>query len=442
MGSFDSTNDNVMNGDSVKKPRVQTPQSATATSAPQVPQTVLIGGIPHMNINSTGGNPLSMAVDAYAQQAKFLAPSPFENRANERLAQNRAELGGDAGVFSDPKIAAPKASVAQPQGNAQPAQSVQSNLANPLAENQFNHMVNNNLRSLEDKGVGIVRQVGANGKTEFTNVGTAGITDPSKTLPQANSIDMNASNASMARANEIRQQMIDSAASENGIAGSGLFHLGTDVAKDNEEKTQRWRQDSLIAMAQRNPAAGALAAELARGNSGRDIEAMRQSGISEGHKVQMRGQDMAAQTAANHLAGNPLDNMLKSAQVETANYSVEKARQHNEIVAKLSSETDPKKRQSMIESLLASQGKNPAENRFQKVDGGEYIGPDGFTKMKSPSGMFDTHTQTFIPMDQQSQPGNGAQKFSSPADVAAAKAAGKLKSGDVIETPNGLMKVS
>ena len=40
------------------------------------------------------------------------------------------------------------------------------------------------------------------------------------------------------------------------------------------------------------------------------------------------------------------------------------------------------------------------------------------------------------------QQGGGAQKFSSPADVAAAKAAGKLKAGDVIETPNGLMKVS
>ena len=48
---------------------------------------------------------------------------------------------------------------------------------------------------------------------------------------------------------------------------------------------------------------------------------------------------------------------------------------------------------------MAGQGKNPAEHRYLKVEGGEEIAPDGYNKIKRPSGVYDTVSGKFIPMD-------------------------------------------
>ena len=240
------------------------------------------------------------------------------------------------------------------------------------------------------------------------------------------------------RANDIRQSMIDSQ------PAGGVAILPDYNEAANAEKTQRWREDELLAKAGRRGAAAALQAHIA-GGSALALEQLRgtnQQTAEQGRNaVTMRGQDLNAQNEAARLAGNPLANELTKTQIAAGQQANAKTKAQSDLLAKISGETDPAKRMALIDSLMAGQGKNPAEHRYVKVDGGEEIGPDGMTKIKRPSGVFDTQTQQFIPMTPQ-QHGGGAQKFSSPADVAAAKAAGKLKAGDVIETPNGLMKVS
>lgn len=88
----------------------------------------------------------------------------------------------------------------------------------------------------------------------------------------------------------------------------------------------------------------------------------------------------------------------------------------------------------MIESLLVAQGKNPLADRYIKVDGGEEIGPDGMTKIKRPSGVYDTVTQQFKPMNN----AGGARSFTQ-ADVDAAIKGGadKAKVAERIESMGG-----
>jgi hypothetical protein len=52
-------------------------------------------------------------------------------------------------------------------------------------------------------------------------------------------------------------------------------------------------------------------------------------------------------------------------------------------------------------SYLALTGKKPnaATDRYMTVQGGEEIGPDGMTKIKRPSGVFDAQTQRFVSMN-------------------------------------------
>ena len=78
--------------------------------------------------------------------------------------------------------------------------------------------------------------------------------------------------------------------------------------------------------------------------------------------------------------------------------AIDKAREQDKVLANIHAETDPAKRQALIEGLLAGQGKNVNEHRFIKVEGGEEVAPDGMTKIKRPSGVFDAVTKQFIPM--------------------------------------------
>lgn len=127
------------------------------------------------------------------------------------------------------------------------------------------------------------------------------------------SIDMAGVNGILARENKARGEMIDSMIKANG--GNGIAILGDENAADkaNVEKTQRWREDDLIAKAKNNPAAGQLANTIAQGGNQLAIEGVRQVGqargqdlnyasdiarngiTARGQDVTMRGQDIGAQ---------------------------------------------------------------------------------------------------------------------------------------------------
>ena len=211
------------------------------------------------------------------------------------------------------------------------------------------------------------------------------------------------------RANDIRQSMIDSQ------PAGGVAILPDYNEAANAEKTQRWREDELLAKAGRRGAAAALQAHIAGGNA-LALEQLRgtnQLAADQGRNaVTMRGQDRQAQSEAARLAGNPLTNELTKTQITAGQQANAKTKAQSDLLAKISGETDPAKRTALIDSLLAGQGKNPSEHRYVKVDGGEEIGPDGMTKIKRPSGVFDTQTQQFIPMTPQA--GGAKQGGSAP----------------------------
>lgn len=145
------------------------------------------------------------------------------------------------------------------------------------------------------------------------------------------------------------------------------------------------------------------------------IETMRgqnqQSAEQGRNAVTMRGQDINAQSDANRLAGNPLDNQIKQNQVAAGAMANANAKQLQDLHAAYGSETDPAKQRAIAEQIRALSGKG-GEDRFLVVPGGEEIGPDGMTKIRRPSSVFDTGTRQPISMDQGQQGGaSGADKI-------------------------------
>jgi hypothetical protein len=222
------------------------------------------------------------------------------------------------------------------------------------------------------------------------------------------------------RANDIRQSLIDAQ------PVGGVAVLPDQNAIDNAEKTQRWREEDLMAKAKAGVkgAAEALQAHI-MGKNALAVEQARgqnQLASEQGRNaVTMRGQDLQSQAEAARLAGNPLANELTKTQIAAGQQANAKTKAQNDLLAQIRGETDPAKRMALIDSLMAGQGKNPAEHRYVKVDGGEEIGPDGMTKIKRPSGVFDTQTQQFIPMTPQAG-GNKQGGSAPPAALAYLKA--------------------
>lgn len=367
---------------------MKTPGNPAASPDPDgsaaKPKTVLINGIPHLDLpDQKYPGPLSMAASAAAGTVGYIATAPFGNRAEERLAANRAELNNDTAELNKATKPATATPLASTPGGAQAAA---NNGIADLQGRQAGYMIDNNLLQLEDKGSGIVRQLGADGTTKFTNVGTADVTDPAKKV-QVNGYSGAADNEAMAKANTIRQSIID----RQPVGGVGILGDGG-IAADNAEKTARWRQDDLLSKV-RNPAAGQVAASLAHSQGLADVESIRQQGILAGQNVQMRGQDIAAKSDAAKLAGNPNDNALKQAQTEGILAQTDSTRQQADIRNKLLTETDPVKRTAMQEAMLVAQGRDPNQNRYIRMGGGEQVlDPLTGTKSKLPDQVFDSRT--------------------------------------------------
>lgn len=138
----------------------------------------------------------------------------------------------------------------------------------------------------------------------------------------AGSIDMAGVNGIMARENQARGEMIGASIRANGGNGIGILGDGG-VEAANAEKTQRWRQDDLLAMARGgNRAAG----EAIQANAHLGVEALRSAATQRGQDVDAgiaaraqetkgqlaqdrnqivaRGQDLIAGTAADRIASS------------------------------------------------------------------------------------------------------------------------------------------
>ncbi|NBU79962.1 MAG: hypothetical protein EBS50_12990, partial [Sphingomonadaceae bacterium] len=191
------------------------------------------------------------------------------------------------------------------------------------------------------------------------------------------------------RANNIRQSMID-AQPAGGVAilpdQNADWNAAFDKRRALEGVTDAMRRAGTRT---ERAALGQVLSQTIAGQNQMDLESLRgqnQLASEQGRNaVTMRGQDLQSQSEAARLAGNPLANELAKTQIEAGKQANAKGQAQNDLLAKIRGESDPAKRMALIDSLMAGQGKNPAEHRYVKVDGGEEIGPDGMTKIKRPS---------------------------------------------------------
>ena len=193
--------------------------------------------------------------------------------------------------------------------------------------------------------------------------------------------------ARMARANATRQEMIDA----QPVGGGNI--LPDQNAIDNAEKTARWRQDDLVYQARQGNQAAI--ASIINANSAAATEASRANTEAGKTAVTARGQDVQAKSEAARIAGNPQEQQLKQAQTQGILAQTDSAKMLADMQKKALA-GDP---QAMA-SYQAITGKKatPATDRYMTVTGGEEVGPDGMTKVKKPSGVFDAQTGQFVQM--------------------------------------------
>ena len=364
------------------------------TGKPESPEALVINGVRHMNLpDQKFPGPLSMMASAAAGTIGHIASAPFSS--DSRLEANRAGLDTSAEVSAEQKrqeAAKPKPTAGTPMGT----QAAANQGIADLQGRQAGYMIDNNLSQFEDKGNGIARQVGADGKTMFTNVGTADVTDATKKV-QVNGYDGAADNASLAKANAIRQEMIDRQP-QGGIAVLPDQNADWNARMDRQSMISGMRDEMRKAGTRTERAAiGQALNTMISGENQLATESLRgqnQQVSEQGRNtVAMRGQDMLAQNEANRLAGNPVDNQLKTAQMQGITAATDSTRQQSDLRNKLLTETDPAKRMAIQESLLVAQGRDPSQGRYVRLGGGEQvIDPVTGQKAKQPDTVFDSRT--------------------------------------------------
>lgn len=336
------------------------------------PEPLIIEGIRYQNLpDQKFPGPFGMAAGAMASTIGHIATSPFGNRAEERLAANRAGLIEEP---AKPALPVPKANPLTAAASLAGLQTVATRNESDLAGRQGMHMIENNLRKLADKGNGILRTVDADGRRTLTNVGTENITDPTKKV-DVQTFDMAGVNNILARENAVRQQLIDAQPT------GGMAILGNSTDAENAEKTQRWREEDLMAKAKAGVrgAAEALQAHI-MGKNALAVEQARgqnQLAAEQGRNaVTMRGQDLNAQNEAARLAGNPLANELTATQIQAGRLSVQQAQQLAGLQAAYAAEKDPAKRAALAEQIRVLSGKDmPARFSAIHASGGSSIDP-------------------------------------------------------------------
>lgn len=241
-------------------------------------------------------------------------------------------------------------------------------------------------------------------QTSFTEIGKN---------PLTLSGPLDAHGNSLAATNEMKAQL----AEMTSTAPANVVTLENSGLKDTQELMDKWgRQDMQREMLQeisRNPrAANAIAGLAANANNteaqlrGQDVAAQvnqrntetTQRGQDLTAETTRRGQDVTATVEGNRLAGNPLENKLKSVQIQAGQGAIDRAAAQDKAIADIRAETDPVKRQSMIDAHLASRDKNPLTDRYIKLSGGEETRFDG-TRVKNPDQLFEVATRQAIPLD-------------------------------------------
>lgn len=215
----------------------------------------------------------------------------------------------------------------------------------------------------------------------------------------------------IANANKIRGEMIANRDKAEGVPAGGWAPsiLGDGgIEADNAEKTARWRNDDILAHANRgNQAAiGALLnSEAQRNNAALGNETQRMNAglaaqvAGNRDNVTMRGQDLQAQSEAARIAGNPVDNQTKQ-------LSLVQAQKMQQLYDKAAG--------GDAGAIKELQLRNPKEpnysNRYTALPNIKRYNDMGQVIGEEPGGMFDNMTGTAVGNQQQT----GSQQATAP----------------------------
>lgn len=211
------------------------------------------------------------------------------------------------------------------------------------------------------RGTGITARRGANGVMEFSG-------DGANALPQnyTQGVDLNAANASMARANAIRAGMGDLSAQVDFNSGAALSR-----PKTNEELLR----DMLTGPSR---SGRKVAAGLIRGQQ-EDAQATARLGLDR-ERLGMDQQRVGAETEGQRLQN-------------------QRYQQESSLIDQLLSADGSESQARLIAQLRALRGKGDepsGRDRFLSVQGGQVSTPDGTGVMTAPSRVFDTATQRYV----------------------------------------------
>lgn len=403
-----------------------------SVGAGQAPTIYENGGLPTKTDRVSGSLPVATAQNSVSPSNDgprpwYAGASSADNRTGLEMERGRRAEATSAGVTNDPVKSALQYGVVGQNGTAQAPAQVPSHASNPLSAGALSsppfslekerfplpagagNFITGKDGAMPDSSGGGFTQSGKSytvnptsqeGISKVTARGTSplytninpeqAVSGMKNQMIGGDAASVNEGLSRYANANKITGEMIanrDKDIPAGGYAPGILGDGGVEAA--NAEKTQRWRQDDLLRLATRgNQAAigallnadghrdvAAMSNETARQNAG--IAAQREINRDQ---VTMRGQDLNAQNELLRLQGNPLDNQTKQLALTQA-----------QRIAELQGKAIAGDKNA-LSSLQALTGKNPNADRYITVQGGEEIGPDGMSKIRRPSYVFDQNT--------------------------------------------------
>ena len=428
-----STNNSAANGGIYKD--VGLP--AISMGAGQAPTIYDNGGLPTKTDRVSGSLPVATAQNSVSPSNDgprpwYAGASSADNRTGLEMERGRRAEATSAGVMNDPVKSALQYGVVGQNGTAQAPAQVPSHASNPLSAGALssppfslekerfplpagagNFLTGKDGAMPDSSGGGFtqggksynVNQVGQDGDKAINRV-TAPGTSPLYTnikpedavsglknqMIGGDAASVNEGLARYARSVAINKERIDA-------QPMGGISVLPDQAAEANAQLDAMRQSSLVSGLSPSQQAAFQQAQAQLAMQGRgqqltadnaryaaDVQAQRAAGHDQ---VIARGQDLNAQNEERRIAGNPLDNQTKQ-------LSLTQAQRISELQGKAIAGD-----KTALASLQALTGKNPNADRYITVQGGEEIGPDGMSKIRRPSYVFDQQTGRRVQEDGQ-----------------------------------------
>lgn len=252
----------------------------------------------------------------------------------------------------------PLAGVLQPQ-----AASDQQAAANPLQAVGVSASMPSTAPATNPLSAGLANGRGSNGVITAESAAAASANPMTRSGGISGSYDGKGVNEIMVRENAVRQEMINNQITQPTPTGPVAAPVDQ-VEIDNAEKTRRWAIENAVSGAPANQRASLMIQAMNHDQSNQTTQRgqdLNQSVTMAAQGIAVRGQDVAAKTAANHLAGNPLDTLIKGNQIEAGALTNASAKALSDLQSKYQAETDPAKQAAMAEQIRVITGKGRAD---------------------------------------------------------------------------------